>query len=180
MLGRALLTETDHFLRLSEERAGSVEEMRQVIARYSKIHGSVMMTVWDKGKAVAEGILTSGQLARTAHVGMLGIGVLRAYWGRGIGRALIGQLEARAAALALERLEFTVLSHNYRARDFYQRLGYLEEGRRRRSVRYGPVGPVGSIRYGDEILMAKWIGPDLCLDTDAVGGQDGTDRTEKE
>jgi GNAT superfamily N-acetyltransferase len=43
--------------------------------------------------------------------------------GRGIGRALLGELEVRARALGCGRLEWSVLNWNQSAIDFYQRFG---------------------------------------------------------
>lgn len=160
-LGHALLVETDHFIRVPEERAADTADMAAIIERYTRQPGWAMLTVWEGALAVAEGVLAAGTLTRGAHVASLGIGVRRAYWGQGIGRALMAALEARARDFALERIEFTVFAHNRRARDFYRRLGYDEEGVRRRSVRYAPQTPGAAPRYADEVMMAKWIGPEL-------------------
>lgn len=160
-LGRALLAETDHFVRLPEERAADRAEMRQIVEHYRRTPGWLMLNVWQGDIAVAEAVLSLGGLGRTRHVGTLGIGVLQAYWGKGVGRALMAALENHALDQGVERLEFTVLDHNRRARDFYRRLGYDEEGRKRRSVRYAPGDDGTALRYGDEIVMAKWIGPEI-------------------
>lgn len=157
-LGRRLLAETDHFVRLPDERAGDMDGMRDIIAHYRQMPGWVMLNVWQDETPVAEAVLSLGGLARTRHVGALGIGVLQKFWGRGVGRALMAGLEAHAHDHGVERLEFTVLEHNRRARDFYRRLGYDEEGCKRGSVRYGPGDEGQTLRYGDEIIMAKWIG----------------------
>lgn len=172
LLGRALLSETDFFIRRPEERARNPEEMRRVIDHYAILPAGVMLTVWDGETPVAEAVLSAGTLSRTAHVGTLGIGVLKPYWGRGLGNALMTALESAAQEAVLERLEFTVLAHNRRARGFYGALGYVEEGVRRRSIRYGgdQMGP--SPRYGDEVVMAKWIGPADCISV--PGTENGT------
>lgn len=162
-LGRSLLSETDHFVRRPEERAGDPSDMQRIVDHYARTPGWAMLNLWDGEQPVAEGVLSVGALARTAHVGTLGIGVLRRHWGRGLGRILMAELERRAVESGIERLEFTVLDHNRRARDFYRRLGYSEEGRRVRSVRYAPDGPSEPVRYGDEIALAKWIGPADCI-----------------
>lgn len=159
-LGRQLLSETDHFVRLPGERAQDIRDMLSIIGFFSDLPGRAMLNIWHGGEPVGEGVLTPGTLTRTAHVGSLGIGVTRDYWGRGLGQAMMARLEEAALAAGLERLEFTVLAHNARARDFYRRLGYREEGTRRNSVRYG-ADATGHIRYGDEVMMAKWIGPDI-------------------
>ncbi|MDF1749728.1 MAG: GNAT family N-acetyltransferase [Alphaproteobacteria bacterium] len=160
------MSETDYYLRVAEERAQTALGMSEIIDGYIQRPGWHMINIWEGPHAIAEGVLIPGSLRRTAHTGILGIGVLRSHWGRGLGRILMAALEARAQKDALERLEFTVISHNRRARDFYKRLGYTEEGRRRRSVRYEPESSSPSIRYGDEIQMAKWIGPKDCIDLD--------------
>jgi RimJ/RimL family protein N-acetyltransferase len=162
-LGRKLLGETDFFLRRPQERAGTTLEMRRIIDRYAAMPGGVMLNAWDQDTPVAEAVLSAGALERTAHVGVLGIGVLKAYWGLGIGRALMTALEDAARDAVLERLEFTVLAHNRRARGFYAALGYAEEGIRRRSVRFDAARPGEPARYGDEVMMAKWIGPADCM-----------------
>jgi ribosomal-protein-alanine N-acetyltransferase len=165
-LGQKLLLETEYYLRTAQERAIDVSAMTEIIAAYRERPGWHMINIWQDKRAIAEGVLVPGSLSRTAHIGVLGIGVLRSHWGQGLGQVVMAELEDRAQKDSLERLEFTVLSHNRRARDFYKRLGYNEEGCRRRSVRYGPDSPSPSIRYGDEIQMAKWIGPADCIDPD--------------
>ena len=164
LLGQTLLSETDFYTRLPEERAIDAMGMAEIAAAYKERHGWHMINIWKGDQAIAEGILVPGTLYRTAHIGMLGIGVLRSHWGQGLGQILMADLEERACKDSLERLEFTVLSHNRRARDFYKRLGYTEEGCRRRSVRFGPQPSSALVRYGDEIYMAKWIGPKDCID----------------
>jgi RimJ/RimL family protein N-acetyltransferase len=164
LLGQSLLSETDYYTRLPEERAINAQGMAEIAATYKERRGWHMINIWHGNQAIAEGILVPGPLYRTAHIGILGIGVLRRHWGQRLGQILMTDLEDRARKDSLERLEFTVLSHNRRARDFYKRLGYYEEGRRRRSVRYGPESSSARIRYGDEIHMAKWIGPKDCID----------------
>ena len=158
-LGRTLLQETAYYLRLPEERAGSIEDARALIRYFRDLPGAVMLHIWDENEArpVAEGVLTRGGLQRISHVGTIGIGVLKSYWGRGLGQALMTALEDAARRDGVERLDFTVLAGNRRARDFYRRLGYLEEGRRRRSVRFDVTDGLPA-RYEDEIAMAKWIG----------------------
>ena len=164
LLGQTLLSETDFYTRLPEERAIDAMGMAEIAAAYKERHGWHMINIWKGDQVIAEGILVPGTLYRTAHIGMLGIGVLRSHWGQGLGQILMADLEERASKDSLERLEFTVLSHNRRARDFYKRLGYTEEGCRRRSVRFGPQPSSALVRYGDEIYMAKWIGPKDCID----------------
>ena len=54
--------------------------------------------------------------------------VLPQWWNRGVGRALHDEVLARQRAGGCERCHLWVLEHNPRARRFYERLGWVENG----------------------------------------------------
>jgi GNAT superfamily N-acetyltransferase len=54
--------------------------------------------------------------------------VLPQWWNRGVGRALHDEVLARQRASGCERCHLWVLEHNPRARRFYERLGWAENG----------------------------------------------------
>jgi len=83
----------------------------------------------------------------TAHVV---IGVLAAASGRGVGAGLLRELELWAPGHGIHRLELTVMAHNQRAFDLYQRMGYVTEGRRRECL-------LVDGRLADELYMAKLL-----------------------
>jgi RimJ/RimL family protein N-acetyltransferase len=62
------------------------------------------------------------------HSGTLGIGVLRHYRGQGIGTALLRAALDAAKAKGLTRIELTVRADNPRARQLYERFGFVHEG----------------------------------------------------
>lgn len=66
---------------------------------------------------------------RRAHVGSIGMGVHDAYLGKGIGRALIGEILALADNwFNLRRIELTVYTDNDAAIRLYERNGFVIEG----------------------------------------------------
>ncbi|MCC2610401.1 GNAT family N-acetyltransferase [Neorhizobium petrolearium] len=66
---------------------------------------------------------------RRAHAGSIGMGVHDAYQGRGIARALLGEILAIADRwLNLKRVELTVYTDNDRAIRLYERNGFVKEG----------------------------------------------------
>jgi len=91
-----------------------------------------------------------GRLKRNAASARIFLGVVREYWGRGVGRALFQTVEDWARAQGLRRLDLTVQVHNARGRALYEKLGYEVEGRMRESlvVDGEPV---------DELLMSKLL-----------------------
>lgn len=85
--------------------------------------------------------------AGTAHVGHLGMGVLKEFRGRGIGRRLAEATIEKARALGLEKIELSVYSSNDGAIALYRILGFQEEGRKVRGRHVDGI-------YDDVILMA--------------------------
>ena len=57
-----------------------------------------------------------------------GLYVLPEWWRRGVGRALHDEVLQRQRAGGVERCHLWVLEHNDRARRFYERLGWAENG----------------------------------------------------
>jgi ribosomal protein S18 acetylase RimI-like enzyme len=65
------------------------------------------------------------------HVGVLGMGLLPAYRGRGLGRALLLATLRSAREAGLARMELEVLASNRAAIALYEREGFEHEGRKR-------------------------------------------------
>jgi RimJ/RimL family protein N-acetyltransferase len=83
-----------------------------------------------------------------SHVGTLGMGLLPAYRGVGIGARLMQAALSASRACGLERVELAVFAENLRAQRLYQRMGFVAEGRRPRRIKIDG-------RYQDEILMGR-------------------------
>ena len=90
------------------------------------------------------------KMSHVASVGML----IEAEWrGRGLGGVLMHELLSFARSHdKLLRVELEVLETNTAGRALYERFGFVEEGRKRRSFRQRD----GS--FVDAMLMAVWVG----------------------
>lgn len=146
--GERLLVESSFFLRSPGERARSAHEMRSVIERFCELPHYLLLSAWYGETAVGEAVVTSGDFQRNRYTATIGIGVLQAHTGRGLGTALMGEMEAFGRRRRLRRLELTVMAPNTRARALYERMGYVEEGVKRDSLFVDG-------RFVDEVLMAK-------------------------
>ena len=82
-----------------------------------------------------------------AHVGVVGLGVLKDFRGQGIGPALLRAALEKARAKGLTRIELDVREDNRPAIALYERLGFEREGRKRNAVRVDG-------KYTDVIAMA--------------------------
>ncbi|MBI3441714.1 MAG: GNAT family N-acetyltransferase [Proteobacteria bacterium] len=74
-----------------------------------------------------------------AHVGVLGIGLLPAFRGRGIGRQLMTVTINKARDKQMTRIELGVREKNDNAIALYKRLGFAMEGLRRQVMRVDGV-----------------------------------------
>jgi ribosomal protein S18 acetylase RimI-like enzyme len=70
-----------------------------------------------------------------AHTGVLGVAVLPAFRGQGIGTALVRACLDLARRAGLTRIELTVREHNARAVPLYERFGFAVEGLQPNAVR---------------------------------------------
>ncbi len=85
--------------------------------------------------------------AGTAHVGFLGMGILREFRGQGIGFRLLDATINRARAFGLEKIELSVYARNRTAIALYKKYGFIEEGRKRRGRFMDGI-------YDDVLLLA--------------------------
>ena len=91
--------------------------------------------------------------AGTAHVGSLGMGVIREFRGRRIGRRLLGATIRMAREIGLAKVELSVYASNAPAIALYWKHGFAEEGRKRRGRCVDGV-------YDDVLLFALMLEPD--------------------
>ena len=83
----------------------------------------------------------------SAHVGVLGVGLLSPFRGQGLGRRLMqAAIDAAWMGDRFDRIELTVNSENLNAIALYGNLGFVMEGRKRNGVRIDD-------RYMDLLVM---------------------------
>lgn len=82
-----------------------------------------------------------------SHVGVLGIAIHPDWRDQGLGARLLRSALDAAWEFGYLRVELGVFSHNPRARALYRKLGFVEEGVRRRRVLIDG-------EFHDEIMMA--------------------------
>lgn len=83
----------------------------------------------DKGKVVGWCDIVRSKKPVHRHCGVLGMGLLPAYRGKGIGKRLATRTIVEANKLGIDRIELTVFSTNLDAIRLYRKLGFRAEGR---------------------------------------------------
>lgn len=93
------------------------------------------------------------------HGGSLGMGLLPAWRGQGLGERLFRECLVRAVAAGVTRVELEARADNERALALYRRLGFVVEGTKARGMRVEG-------RYYDTVAMAFLV-PDAPLTVEA-------------
>lgn len=141
----AVCRERRYFLRSRFQQDVDVE--REFIANARRNGHLVLVATLDGALAGWVTLMRQNQEYRR-HVLELGMGVLAAYRGIGVGKALVATALDWAAQSGAERVELLVRGSNATARRLYAQMGFVEEGCRMRAVK-DDLG-----EYDDLVLMA--------------------------
>jgi RimJ/RimL family protein N-acetyltransferase len=91
--------------------------------------------------------ISRSRRAGLEHSGVLGMGLLPEYRGKGLGRKLAERAISDARARGIERIELEVIASNRRAIQLYERLGFAHEGVKRKGRKLDGA-------YEDLVVMA--------------------------
>jgi RimJ/RimL family protein N-acetyltransferase len=113
----------------SKEWEGILQYTEDAIVS-SDIIGNPQLVADDAGQLVGWCDIRRETIPVYAHAGHLGMGLLPAYRGRGIGERLLRAAIDAARAAGFERVELTVYARNVRALALYRKVGFAHEGTR--------------------------------------------------
>lgn len=80
------------------------------------------------GRIVGFSRCEGNSLKRFAHKAEFGVGILKEYWGYGIGRHLLNETIAWSEASGIRKITLNVLQQNTKAIALYKKLGFRQEG----------------------------------------------------
>lgn len=129
---RQMDRESDFLAREPGEFAMTVEEEAELIQTRKELPNFRFAVAVCEGKIV--GISDAFYLTRRRyrHTGGVTVSILRPFWNRGIGRALLESGLTWLGEQGVERVELSVDTKNIRAIGLYHRLGFVVEGTMRR------------------------------------------------
>jgi ribosomal protein S18 acetylase RimI-like enzyme len=139
-------------LRVSPEAFGNtfeVENARPIELFADRIRDSETMGAFEGAEILGVAGLRANQGPKESHKGTLvGMYVRPQARNRGVGRRLVEAVIEVARTRGVELLQLAVVSDNGPARRLYARLGFVEYGIEKKSLKQGG-------RYTDEVLMVK-------------------------
>jgi ribosomal protein S18 acetylase RimI-like enzyme len=128
--------ETDYLLTYPDENSFSPEEEARFLEERADSPDEVMIVAFIDGNvAGTAGIEAVGRKYKVKHRAVFGIGILKEYWGLGLGRALAEACIACAKEAGYSQLELNAAAENTRALSLYKSLGFEEFGRNPRGFR---------------------------------------------
>ncbi|WP_125982324.1 GNAT family N-acetyltransferase [Loigolactobacillus iwatensis] len=149
----AKLGQETAYLLLDGNNDGMTEafEQEQLADIYTSTNNTLIVALAGK-QIIGIARVIAGQEAPIQHIGELGISILQAYWGLGLGSAMMAELISWAERESiLRRLELTVQARNERAIHLYQKFDFQVEGKLERGFYDEQVG------FLQVLLMAKMI-----------------------
>ncbi|MHC5372470.1 N-acetyltransferase family protein [Enterococcus sp. LJL120] len=151
-LSKKIGGETD-FLVMDETGLNLTEEQEALqLAAIYQSENNVLFVALANEAIVGLASIHSDSSPKIAHIGEIGISILKEFWGIGLGTALLEELIFWAQETEItRRLELTVQARNQRAVNLYQNFGFQREAVMER----GAVTVEGT--FLDVWLMSKMI-----------------------
>ena len=129
----ALDSESPFMLYGLGDRETSIQEQALLIQSFAQSNSSILMIAEEESQIVGYISGHCGTAPRDHHALVLALGVIKPYWGKSVGKALLNGLERWAKARGVRRMELAVVEENIRARKLYEKVGFEYEGTRRNS-----------------------------------------------
>jgi RimJ/RimL family protein N-acetyltransferase len=149
---RGVVEETDFFIPESDELPRTVEEERTWIQDHLSHPGKILLLAEMHSGIVGNVRFESGQYRRTAHRGNLSMAVVKQWRGRGVGTSLLqAALDWAELISRVEKVCLEVFATNSAAIGLYNKLGFVEEGRRIKDIK------LGAGNYVDTVTMYKFV-----------------------
>lgn len=135
-VSRQLAVETD-FMIMDEAGLGLDEELLALhLAALYESENNLLLLAFADNAIIGMASVKAASEFTVAHIGELGISVLKEYWGMGLGSELIAEtIDWCESFSPLRRLELTVQTRNQRAIHLYEKFGFAIEAKLARGAR---------------------------------------------
>ena len=133
--------QTDYLLSYPDENTFDAVQESHFLKEKAESENEIEIIAVVNGKvAGTAGIEAVGTKDKLRHRAEFGISIDKAFWGLGIGRALMEACIECARAAGYVQLELNVVAENERALAMYQKAGFVEYGRNPKGFRSRVTG----------------------------------------
>lgn len=128
----------------------SADAFEQVIQRDTASRRNLFLVAVARGRIIGFSRCEGNELIRFSRKAEFGVGVLKDFWGYGIGKNLLRESILWADANGIKKMTLAVLETNERAIALYQQMGFETEGVLKKD-RMLPDG-----RYYSTVVMSRF------------------------
>lgn len=126
--------ESDNITFGSGEFNITLDDEKSLISRISEIENSIMLIATINNEIVSVSNFSAGKRPRNYHVGSLGISVLKKYWNKGVGTAVLETMIDWAKSKGIRKINLSVRTDNEPAIHLYEKVGFVNEGKTTRGM----------------------------------------------
>lgn len=149
---RIVSSETPFLLRYGNEVNFTIESEAALLESKRENPQEIMMVAEVDGMIAGNcGISSIGNMRRVAHRCGFAIALKKAYWNLGIGTQMMEYVFSLAKKMGYEQIELGVVDGNSRAKQLYEKLGFVETGKNKNALKYDDG------TYRDEYAMVKML-----------------------
>lgn len=121
--------ETEWLLQAWDDFETDPERESLFLRRFQQSPNSLILVAFEEAEVIATLSLFGGPYRRTQHVASLGLGVLKGWWGQGVGRSLVEMsLNWAERNVLISKVNLQVYHTNERAISLYEQFGFEVEG----------------------------------------------------
>ena len=131
---RTCAEETNFLLRTVEECTETVEQEAKHLTAINESPLHMMMVATVEGKIVGNGLIVFNKRLRISHRASIGLAVIKAYWNKGIGRALLTELIEFGKRKAWNKSNWSGCGKR-RAISLYRKFGFEFIGTRQKGIK---------------------------------------------
>lgn len=128
----ALDNETKYMMYEKDERSQNIDDIKDQIRNVNK--NGIILALKENEKMLGYISGQIGDFRRIKHSAYIVMGIKQVFSGRGYGSLLIDSIFEWALANKLKRLELTVMVHNSKALNLYEKKGFKVEGLKKHSL----------------------------------------------
>ncbi|WP_173918619.1 GNAT family N-acetyltransferase [Halobacillus sp. Marseille-Q1614] len=142
--------ETENLDREKGEAYIDEQGFKEIIRRDTETINHLFLAAEVDGRIAGFARCEGNHLRRTAHKVEFGVGVLKDFWGYGIGKNLLKEAISWADSANIKKITLSVLETNEKAVQLYKSLGFEVEGTLKKDKQ------LSDGKYYDTILMARF------------------------
>ena len=127
--------ETDFLLRYPEECTQTEEQEAAYLDSINRSDTDMMIVCVVDGEIAGNCQFGIGQRIKTRHRARVAIGLLKKYWGLGIGTAMFQEMIAACRDRGVLQLELEYVEGNERGRRLYEKMGFVQVAEKPDAIR---------------------------------------------